>query len=336
MNVKGISRRGALAAIAGSAAMVAPPFIRHAGAQGLTKVSYQTGWLAQAEHGGFYQAVATGLYRDAGLEVDIRKGGPQMNVSTIFLAGNVDFCEFDSFRMLNFVQQSLPGIAVASFFQKDPRVLLSHPGVGNDNLAALKGKTILVATTGRQTYWVWLKAKFGYADEQIRPYTFNLAPFLADKQVSVQGYLTSEPFAAREAGVDPVIHLLADSGFDNYANLLLASPKMVQDRPDVVQRFVDATAKGWESYLNGDPAPANALIRQANPEMTPAKIAFAIESIRKYGVVETADTKAQGIGTMSEARWKRFYDGMAAAGAQPAGLDVTRAYTLQFVNRKRA
>ncbi len=336
MNAKGISRRGALAAIAGSAALAAPPFIRHAGAQGLTKVSYQTGWLAQAEHGGLYQAVATGLYRDAGLDVEIRKGGPQMNVNTIFLAGNVDFCEFDSFRMLNFVQQSLPGVAVASFFQKDPRVLLSHPGMGNDTLAALKGKPILVATIGRQTYWVWLKAKFGFVDEQIRPYTFNLAPFLADKQMSMQGFLSSEPFAAREAGVEPVVHLLADSGFENYSNLLLASPKMVQERPDVVQRFVDATAKGWETYLNGDPAPANALIRQANPEMSQAKIAFAIDSIRKYGIVETAETKALGIGTMSEARWKSFYEGMVAAGAQPAGLDVKRGYTLQFVNRKRA
>ena len=335
MNAKGISRRSALAAIAGGATLAAPAFVRHAGAQGLTKVSYQTGWLAQAEHGGFYQAVATGLYRDAGLEVEIRKGGPQMNVNTIFLAGNVDFCEFDSFRMLNFLQQSLPGVAVASFFQKDPRVLLSHPGMGNDNLAALKGKPILVATTGRQTYWIWLKARFGYTDEQIRPYTFNLAPFLADKQVSMQGFLSSEPFAAREAGVEPVIHLLADAGFDNYSNVLLAAPKMVQERPDLVQRFVDATAKGWETYMNGDASAANALIRQANPEMTPAKIAFAVDSLRKFGIVETAETKAQGIGTMSEARMKRFYDGMVAAGAQPAGLDVRRGYTMQFINRKR-
>ncbi|MDB5821069.1 MAG: hypothetical protein JWQ11_4709, partial [Rhizobacter sp.] len=208
--------------------------------------------------------------------------------------------------------------------------------VGNDTLAALKGKPILVATTGRQTYWVWLKTRFGYADEQIRPYTFNMAPFLADKQMSMQGFITSEPFAVREAGVSPVIHLLADEGFDNYSSVLLTSPKMVQDKPELVQKFVDATAKGWASYLHGDPKPGNALIRQQNPDMGDDKLAFAIDSIRKYGIVETEETKLLGIGSMSDARWKRFYDGMASAGAMPAGLDVKKGYTLKFVNRKTA
>ena len=334
---QGISRRSALQAIAGGAAVLAAPaFVRDAHSQTPVKISYQTGWLAQPEHGGLYQALATGLYSAAGLDVDIRKGGPQMNVNTIFLAGNVDFCEFDSYRTFNFVNESLPGVAVASFFQKDPRVLLSHPGVGNDSLAQLKGKPVLVATTGRQTYWQWLKAKYGYSDEQIRPYTFNLAPFLADKTVSMQGYLTSEPFASRQAGVNPVIHLLADSGFDNYPNVMLAAPKMVKERPDVVQRFIDATAKGWETYLHGDPKPGNLLIQKSNPDMSDDKIAYAIDSMKKNGIIETAETKANGIGTMSDARWKRFYDEMVAAGAQPGGLDVKKGYTLQFVNKKRA
>ncbi|HEY2190555.1 MAG TPA: ABC transporter substrate-binding protein [Caldimonas sp.] len=336
MTSRSLSRRRLLGALAGAAALVAPAFVRQAGAQGLTKVSYQTGWLAQPEHGGFYQALATGLYRDAGLDVDIRRGGPQLNTTTLFLAGSVDFCEFDSFRQISFVNESLPGVAVAAFFQKDPRILLSHPGVGNDSLPQLKGKPILVATAGRQTYWQWLKTRFGFVDDQIRPYTFNIAPFLADKQISMQGYIASEPFAARQAGVEPVIHLLADSGFDNYSSVLLASPKMVKEQPALVQRFIDATAKGWESYLHGDPAPANAIIQKQNPEMSDDKIAYAIEAIRKYGIVETAETKAMGIGAMSDARWKRFYDDMVAAGAQPAGLDVKRGYTLQFVNRKRA
>jgi NitT/TauT family transport system substrate-binding protein len=330
------TRRGALKAMAAMSTLAAPAFIRNANAQGLTKVSYQTGWLAQAEHGGFYQAQATGIYRDAGLDVDIRKGGPQMNVNSIFLSGNVDFCESDSFRMLAFAQESLPGVAVAAFFQKDPRILLSHPGVGNDTLAALKGKPVLVATTGRQTYWLWLKTKFGFTDEQIRPYTFNMAPFLGDKQMSMQGFITSEPFAAREAGIKPVIHLLADAGFDNYSSVLLTSPKMAQEKPELVQRFVDATAKGWASYLNGDPSPANALIRKQNPEMSDEKLAYAISVMKQYGIVETPETKALGIGCMTDARWKRFYDEMSTAGAMPTGTDVKRAYTLKFVNRKIA
>jgi NitT/TauT family transport system substrate-binding protein len=331
-----ITRRRVLVALAGAATVASPLFGRDVRAQGLTKVSYQTGWLAQPEHGGYYQAAATGIYRDAGLDVDIRKGGPQLNTNAIFLAGNVDFCEFDSFRQLNFVNESLPGVAVAAYFQKDPRVLLSHPGSGNDTLAQLKGKPILVATAGRQTYWQWLKTRFGFTDDQIRPYTFNIAPFLADKQLSMQGYITSEPYAARQAGLDPVIHLLADSGFDNYGSVLLASPKMVKEQPALVQKFVDATAKGWESYLHGDPAPGNALIQKANPEMANDKIAYALDAMKKYGIVETSESKSLGIGTMSDARWKRFYDDMVAAGAQPAGLDVKRGYTLQFVNRKRA
>jgi NitT/TauT family transport system substrate-binding protein len=331
------TRRTLLSAgIAGAATLAAPMFIRNARAQSLVKVSYQTGWLAQAEHGGYYQALATGLYRDAGLDVDIRKGGPQMNVNAIFLAGNVDFCESDSFRMLAFAQEQLPGVAVAAFFQKDPRVLLSHPGMGNDSLPALKGKPVLIATAGRQTYWLWLKSKFGFTDEQSRPYTFNIAPFLNDKQSTMQGFITSEPFAVREAGVKPVIHLLADQGFDNYSSVLCASPKMIQDRPDVVKRFVDATIKGWASYLHGNPAPGNALIQKQNPEMSDAKLAYAIESIRQYGIVEGPETKTLGIGAMTDARWKRFYDEMSAAGAMPAGTDVKRAYTLRFVNQKVA
>ncbi|MET0542488.1 MAG: ABC transporter substrate-binding protein [Variovorax sp.] len=335
MSPHGSTRRHALASLAsGTALLAAPPFIRHAGAQSLTKVSFQTGWLAQAEHGGLYQALATGLYREHGLDVEIRMGGPQVNTVSLFMAGKTDFTEIDSFRTCSIALEKLPGVAVAAFFQKDPRVLMSHPGMGNEKLASLKGKPILVATAGRQTYWLWLKAKFGFTDEQIRPYTFNIAPFLADKNVTMQGYVTSEPFAARQAGVDPVIHLLADEGFDNYAGVMLASPKMVQEKPDVVQRFVDATAKGWASYLHGDPSAANKLIRSNNADMSDEKIAYAIDSMKKYGIVEGGEAKTLGIGGMSDARWKRFYDAMAAAGALAPGLDVKSGYTLQFVNKR--
>jgi NitT/TauT family transport system substrate-binding protein len=336
MDPNRISRRTSLKTLAGAAALAVQPIVRIARAQSLTKVSYQTGWLAQAEHGGLYQAQATGLYQRAGLDVDIRMGGPQLNIMALFLAGKVDFVEADAFGTINLLSPSLPGVAVAAYFQKDPRILISHPGTGNDTLAALKGKPIYIATTGRQTYWQWLKAKYGFADEQVRPYTFSLAPFLADKNVSMQGYATSEPFAARQAGVEPVVHLLADSGYDNYSSVAITSPRMVQEKSDVVQRFVSATTKGWESYLHGDPSPGNSLIQKQNPEMGSDKLAFAIESIKKYGIVETADTRTLGIGTMSDARWKRFYDDMVAAGAQPAGLDIKRAYTLQFVNGKRS
>lgn len=331
-----LSRRKAIAAIGGAAVVShLPAFLPRATAQGLTKISVQTGWLAQAEHGGLYQALAAGIYKEHGLDVEIRPGGPQVNVVQLFVAGTCDFADADSYRAFAFAQDKMPAVAIAAFFQKDPRVLMSHPGTGNDTLADLKGKPIMVATTGRQTYWLWLKAKYGMTDDQLRPYAFSLAPWLVDKQVTVQGYLTSEPFNARKSGVEPVVHLLADQGFDNYANVTIANPKMVKERPELVQRFVDATAKGWAGYLNGDPSAANAMIQKHNPQMGSDTIAYAIDAMKKYGIVETAETKARGIGTMSEARWKGFYDAMVAAGAQKPGLDVKEVYTMQFVSGGR-
>jgi NitT/TauT family transport system substrate-binding protein len=330
-----ISRRHMLTAIAGGA-LLAAPLVRRTSAGTLDKLVYQTGWLPQAEHGGLYQAVGAGIYKEYGLDVEVRKGGPQLDINTIFLAGRVDFIESNSFAVFNYVRQSLPGIAVAAYAQKDPRVLLSHPGVGNDTLESLKGKTILVATSGRQTFWQWLKAKYGFVDEQARPYTFNMAPFLANKTWTQQGFITSEPFDMRRAGVDPVIHFLADEGWGNYLNITLASPKMVAEKPDLIQRFVEASMKGWQSYLEGDPSPGNALIRSANPDMTQEKIDYAIATMNKWGIFKSGDALELGLGAMTDERWKRFYEEMVAAGAQPPGLDVSKGYTLQFVNKRVA
>lgn len=328
-----VSRRALLGA---SAALAAPAFVRNARAQALTPLSYQIGWLPQPDKGGLYQALATGIYKDHGLDVEIRPGGPQLNVVQIFMAGKVDFADTDSFRPLNFVKEGLPGIAVAAFGQKSLNVMMSHPGSGNDALGALKGKPLLVSPIGRTTYWPWLRAKYGLSDDQIRPYAFNLATFLADRQTSREGFVTSEPFDARKAGMDPVVHLLADHGYQNYSNVMLASPRMVAERPELVQRFVDATIKGWKSYVYGDPAPGNALIKKGNPELTDEKIAYAIGVMRSHRILESDDTARGGIGAMTDARWSRFYDEMAAVGALPAGLDAKKAYTLQFVNKRVA
>ena len=213
-------------------------------------------------------------------------------------------------------------------------MLLSHPGVGNDSLAALKGKPILVATAGRTSYWLWLKAKFGYADEQIRPYTFNMAPFLADKSLTQQGLLTSEPFELKKIGIDPVIHLLADNGFEHYQNTIMTSPKLVAEKPDLVQRFVDATIKGWMSYMTGDAGPGDAMIKQTNPDMKDDTMAYAREAMKKSGIIASGDATTMGIGAMTAERWQRFYVEMNAAGALPAGIDVSKTHTLAFVNKK--
>ncbi|OQW51296.1 ABC transporter substrate-binding protein [Candidatus Raskinella chloraquaticus] len=331
-----IDRRRALG-LAGSAvaSAIVPLTGRSANAQTLDKVSYQTNWRAQAEHGGFYYAVANGIYKKYGIEADIRPGGPQQNPSQLLLAGRVDMIMSNSFEAIRYVQESAPFLCISAIFQKDPQVLICHPGVGNDTLAALKGKPILVGAAGRSSYWPFLKAKFGYGDEQIRPYTFNMAPFLADKSLCQQGFVSSEPFAIEQAGVKPIVHLIADAGFDNYNTTINISRKMTEEKRDLVQRFVNASAEGWAAYMKGGEGnkAADALILKDNPDMDQVKINFALNVMRTNGIVQSGDALKGGIGAMSAARWLKFYTDMSDAGVFPKGIDVTKAYSLDFINK---
>ncbi len=304
-------------------------------AKALDQVTFGTDWRAEAEHGGYYQAIATGIYAKYGLAVTLRQGGPQVNHTQLLAAGRLDFDEApNSFIGLNFVKEAIPMVAVAGFFQKDPSVLIAHPGVGNDNLAALKGKPIMIGADTRVGYWLFLKAKFGYSDDQIRPYNFNAAPFLADKNAVQQGYLTSEPFLIEKQGVAPVVLLLADSGYTSYGSLIETSQKLIDAKPDLVQRFVNASAEGWYSYLYGDPSPGNALIKRDNPEQTDDLLAYAFAQIKANGVVDSGDSVKDGIGAMSDARWQSFFTVMAQQGLYPKDMDWKKAYTLRFVNQR--
>jgi NitT/TauT family transport system substrate-binding protein len=319
-----------------SVAMVAGVFAAlFAGpAAALDQVSLGTDWKAEAEHGGYYQAIATGIYAKYGIEVSLRQGGPQVNHSQLLAAGRLDFDEEpNSFLPLNFVKENIPMVAVAALFQKDPMVLIAHAGVGNDSLAALKGKPIMIGADTRVGPWLFLKAKFGFTDDQIRPYNFNIAPFMADKNAVQQGYVTSEPFLIEKAGAKPVVFLLANEGYTTYASVIETSRKLVQEKPDLVQRFVNASIEGWYSYLYGDPSPANALIKKDNPEETDELLAYAIKNIKEYGVVDSGDSLKLGIGAMNDERWKAFHDVMSKQGVYPADLDFKKAYTLQFVNK---
>ena len=298
-------------------------------------VNFGTDWKAQAEHGGFYQAIATGIYKRHGLDVRLRPGGPQVNHSQLLAAGVLDFnIASNSFVPLNYVQQNVPMVAVAAMFQKDPSVLIAHPGQGSDSLAALKGKPIMIGSDTRVTSWQFLKQKFGYTDDQIRPYGFSVAPFLADPKAIQQGYLTSEPFTIAKTGMKPVVMLLADSGYSSYGALIQTSEKLAREKPDLVQRFVDASIEGWYSYLNGDPKPADDLIKRDNPEMTDELLAHGREMMKRYGIVDSGDATANGIGAMTEARWRDFFETMVKAGVYPAELDFRRAFTTRFVNKK--
>jgi len=215
------------------------------------KITFLTSWFAQAEHGGFYQAKATGLYDKAGLDVTIKMGGPQVNGSQLLLAGETDFMMGYDIQVLKGREQNLPLVTVASSFQFDLQGLMTHDDV--PDIAALKGKPILIAGSSRITFWPWLRAKYGFTDDQIRPYTFNLQPFFADKNVVQQSYPSSEPFQAMQKGVPVKFFLFADDGYPPYGTTMVATTKFVAERPDVARRFVKASIEGWKSYLKGDP-----------------------------------------------------------------------------------
>ena len=323
-------RRACLALIAATALVGA--MIGEAAAE---TVSFGTDWKAEAEHGGYYQAIAAGIYKKYGLEVNLRQGGPQVNHAQLLAAGVLDFnVASNSFAPLNFAQQNIPMVAVAALFQKDPSVLIAHPGQGNDTLAALTGKPIMISGDTRTGSWLFLKQKFGYTDDQIRPYNFSVAPFLADPTAVQQGYLSSEPYTIEGQGVKPVVLLIADAGYASYGSVIQCSLKLAHDNPDLVQRFVNASIEGWYSYLYGDPSPGNALIKKDNPEMNDALIAYGVAKIKEYGIVDSGDAKTDGIGAMTDARWHDFFDTMSKAGLYPADMDYKKAFTLQFVDKR--
>lgn len=304
-------------------------------AWGADRVVFGLDWLAEAEYGGYYQALASGAYARHGLQVDIRQGGPQVNQAQLLLAGRLDFViSGNSYLALNFVQQGLPFVAVAAMFQKDPAILLAHPGAGNDSFAALRGKPIMIGADTRVGWWNFLKEKFGYSDAQIRPYTFNLAPFLVDKDAIQQGYLGSEPFLVRQqGGFEPVVLSLSDAGFAGYGSLIATSRALVQKNPDLVARFLAATREGWHDYLDGDPAAGDAAIRQANPDMPAALLAYGQGVLKANGIVESGDALRLGIGAMTDARWGEFFQSMVKAHLYATDLDYRAAYTSRFVGK---
>jgi len=292
------------------------------------KITFMTSWYAQAEHGGFYQAIAKGLYKKHGLDVTIKMGGPQVNGMQLMMAGQADMHMGYDFQVLKSLEQGLTPVTVATSFQHDLQGLLVHEDV--KSLGDLKGKTILVATAGRSSWWPWMRQRYGYAEEQVRPYTFNLQPFLADKNLAQQAYMSSEPFQAEKAGVKARFFLFARDGFPPYGTTIVATQKIVKEKPDVVQRFVRASMEGWKGYME-DPAAANELIKKDNPNMKDDQLAYAIAKLKEQNLVGGGDAAKMGIGVMTDERWKKTHEYMVSAGLLPASVDVRQAYTTQFV-----
>lgn len=300
---------------------------------GTTSVRLATDWRAEAEQGGFYEALATGEYARRGLAVTIVPGGPGVNVPQLVASGAVELgIGSNSFIVMNLAAEKVPVRAVAAFMQKDPQVLIAHPDAGIRSLADLKGHPILLSDASITAFWVWLKAKYGLSDSQVRKYNFNNAPFLADNRVVQQGYLTSEPYTLeKEAHVKPAVFLLADDGYPGYAAMVLAGDNLIKAKPAAVRAFVEASAAGWKAYLHGDSRPGDALILKDNPEMTPDVLAQARDKMRRFGIVDSGDAAGGEVGAMTDARWATFFKVASDQGVYPRNLDYRRAYTLRFL-----
>jgi NitT/TauT family transport system substrate-binding protein len=307
-----------------------------AGAQTPDKVRFGTNWVAEAEHGGFYQALADGTYRKYGLDVTIVPGGPQVNNRILLPVGKIDFfLSANLLQAFDAVAQNIPTISVAALFQKDPQVLLAHPDQGIERFEDLKQLTLFISSEGRATYFQWMKSEFGFRDEQVKPYTFNPQPFLADKKSAMQGYVTSEPYAVEHVGgIKPKIFLLADQGFNAYSTLIETRRELVEKNPDLVRRFVEASIVGWMNYVYHDNSAANALIKRDNPEMTDDLLAYSVAKLKEYGIVDSGDSLKLGVGAMTDAGVQSFFEKMAKAGVVKPGIDLRQAYTLQFVDQR--
>ena len=334
MSAAALNRIAVIVALAVAGMLCAP--VTAQAQRPLDKVSFGTNWVAEGEHGGHYQALVDGTYRRYGLDVTIVPGGPNVNNRLLLPVGKLDFfMSANTLQSFDAVEQNSPTRAVAAMFQKEPQVLMAHPGEGSDKFEDLKKLTLFISREGLASYFQWLKADFGFSEARVKPYTSNAQPFLADKRSAMQGYVTSEPYAIeKQAHFKPKVFLIADQGFNSYSTLIETRRELVEKRPDLVQRFVDASIIGWANYLYGDNKAANALIKKQNPEMTDEFLAYSLAKMKEYGIVDSGDTATLGIGAMTDTRMRSFFDKMVRAGVVKPSLALDKAYTLQFVNKK--
>jgi NitT/TauT family transport system substrate-binding protein len=301
----------------------------------LDKVSFGTNWVAEAEHGGFFQAAADGTYKKYGLDVTIVPGGPNVNNRMLLIAGKLDFfMAANTLMSFDAVTNKVPVVSVAAVFQKDPQVLLTHPELKATRLEDLKPLTLFVSKEGMTTYFQWLRSEYGFNEKNVRPYNFNSQPFIATPQSAMQGYVTSEPYSVeKSAGWKPTVFLLSDYGYNSYSTLIETRQDLIDKKADLVQRFVDASMVGWYNYLYGDNSAANAMIKKLNPEMTDELLAYSIKTMKDYGIVDSGDSLKNGLGAMTDERVASFFEKMVRAGVVRPDIDFRKSYTLRFINK---
>jgi NitT/TauT family transport system substrate-binding protein len=322
-------------ALAGGVLIISAALGAASGASALEKFTYALSWVPEAEHCGFFQAKATGIYEKAGLNVELYPGGPGVNGAQLLAGGKVDAAMGTALSTLNMQNSGVPGVTIASFLQKNPQTLVAHPDPALKTLADLKTRRIAVGNFSRTQFWLWLKTAYGFEDSQLRPYTYNPSAFLADKTMIQQGYITEDEFFLGKALGSPVkTFLLADYGYPDYATTVFTTEEMIKKRRAVLQTFIDASIKGWVECLRGNPMPAYELIQKMMPEQSIELSKFKVDQMRKGGFIDGGDAAKLGIGAMTDARWQAIYEVMSKGGAYPKGMDYKKAYTLEFINKK--
>jgi NitT/TauT family transport system substrate-binding protein len=299
----------------------------------LDKINFGLSWVAEAEYGGFYQAIADGIYREHGLDVKIVQGGPRVNVGLLLMLGALDLAVGTGFEAVKAIETNLPKITVAAIFQKSSSVIIAHPNTGVSSIGQLKGRPIYMASAGAAAVWPFFRRKYGFTDSQLRPYNFDVKPFLANKNVAQQGILTSEPFTIEKEGkFKPVVMLYADAGYNPYDFTIETTKRLVETKPELVQKFVDASIKGWYSYLR-DPTKGNVLIKKDNPEMTDELLNYSLNKLKEIKVINGGEAELKGIGMMTDARWKTLFDDMVKVGVYKSDTNYREAYTTQFIGK---
>jgi len=236
------------------------------------KMTVQLDWVAEPEHGGIYQALAKGYFSEAGLDVDVIQGGPNAFVMQKLATGKADIGQSDSTNTLLAIAQGLPVIQIGAVFQNDPSVLMLHADNPVKRFEDLDGKTIMARP--EWAFLPYLKAKY-HINFSIIPQNFAVGNFIANPNFIQQGYYTAEPYYIVKGGAKYPKFLYAwDAGFDAYT-VLVANRPWAERNASRVRAFMAAYIRGWKDYLEGDPAPAHALMKRLNPNVTDDFLAFS-------------------------------------------------------------